>query len=249
MSKKPLGHKAYGSIPHLPGSKKLERDDKGLNPGQTRLLTEEAEPNATVVVTEKLDGTCVSIANIDGEIVPLIRAGYRADTSRWKQHHLFAKWAMRRWEWWNRILKEGERLCGEWLAQAHAVKYNILNKHPKLPFRTYDLMRGHERTTHKEIFERFSIHSDIRGCLWTPVLHVGDAISIDDAMSKLGKHGHAGAIDKAEGVVYRYERDGRVLFTAKYVRRDFEAGRYLPGIGRPKDAEPIWNWQPETEAE
>ena len=42
--------------------------------------------------------------------------------------------------------------------------------------------------------------------------------------------------EKPEGLVYRVERKGKVDFLSKYVRHDFEAGKYLI-----KEAPPIWN--------
>ena len=70
------------------------------------------------------------------------------------------------------------------------------------------------------------------------------------AMAKLGTHGYYGAIDPAEGCVWRVERDKptgkkgekvRVVdFLVKYVRPDKEDGIYLPDIGPGGHA--VWNW-------
>ena len=88
---KPLGHRAYGSIPHLPGSRQ-GRGDKGLSAQQASLLTDKArDRHDVIIVQEKLDGSNVAVANIGGEIVALIRAGYRADGSNYQQHHHFAR--------------------------------------------------------------------------------------------------------------------------------------------------------------
>lgn len=45
---------------------------------------------------EKLDGSCVAVARVDGCIIPLTRAGYPAHTSPWEQHQLFEAWV---WEY------------------------------------------------------------------------------------------------------------------------------------------------------
>lgn len=79
-----------------------------------------------------------------------------------------------------------------------------------------------------------------------PLIHMGKPIGIDESMSSLGQHGRFGAIDAAEGVVYRVERRLRntpdeVDFLAKYVRPDKVDGCYLPEIS---GAETIWNWRP-----
>src|SRR5690554_6471289 len=126
-SAKPLGHKAYGSIPHLPNSR-LGPGDYSLNEGQARILTEKTrDRHDTVIVQEKLDGSNVAVANIDGQIVALTRAGYVATTSKFEQHHLFAHWVRERESLFAKLLKPGERLCGEWLAQAHGTRYDYLD--------------------------------------------------------------------------------------------------------------------------
>src|SRR5699024_10229719 len=94
MSKKPLGRKNYGSIPHLP-NRRMGPADKSCHEGQARIATKKArDSNDEIIVQEKLDGSNVGIAKVDGQIVPLGRAGYRAETSRWKQHKVFADWAL-----------------------------------------------------------------------------------------------------------------------------------------------------------
>lgn len=63
---KPLGKKAYGSIPHLPGSR-LGPGDYKLHDGQEHICfyggkNKKGEQHR-VIVTEKLDGSNVAIAN------------------------------------------------------------------------------------------------------------------------------------------------------------------------------------------
>lgn len=54
----------------------------------------------------------------------------------------------------------------------------------------------------------------------------------------MGKFGHHGSIELAEGAVYRVERDGKLDFMAKYVRPEKKIGCYLK--------ETIWNKGLET---
>lgn len=90
-NEKPLGHRSYGTIPHLPGSRQ-GRDDVGANEGQHRIACLiSRDKNDLVIVQEKLDGSNCAVAKIQGEIITLGRAGYRADTSPFEQHHLFAE--------------------------------------------------------------------------------------------------------------------------------------------------------------
>src|SRR5688572_29748116 len=89
---KPLGQRAYGSIPHLPGSRRGPAD-KGLSDQQAKILTERGRDKHDIItVEEKLDGSCVSVAKLNGKILALIRAGYSASGSNYTQHHAFAVW-------------------------------------------------------------------------------------------------------------------------------------------------------------
>ena len=83
-------------------------------------------------------------------------------------------------------------------------------------------MRGTTRLPHSEFYLRTA------SSFITPtVLSTGGPCSIEEAMRRLGDHGHHGAVDLAEGCVWRVERRGVVDFLAKYVRHDKVDGRYL----------------------
>ncbi len=230
---KPLGHKSYGTIGHLPGSRQ-GRDDKGISLGQAKIcLQKPRDKHDCIVVQEKLDGTNVSVANVDGTLVPLIRAGYPAVSSHYEQHRIFAAWAFERLPLFD-FLKPGERACGEWLAQAHGTRYKLIHD----PFVVFDIMRsGHERALWSEVAERTA------GRLVTPTtIHQGPPCSIEQVLKLLGTYGFHGAIDPIEGAVWRVERKGVVDFLAKYVRPEKVDGLYLPELsGQPA----VWNyWQP-----
>lgn len=232
---KPLGHKAYGSIPHLPGSQRGPAD-RGLTDAQARLLTHTPRRGDRILVTEKLDGTCVAVAKLQGQIVPLGRAGYRAETSRQEQHALFAAYVMQRWQAFDALLREGERLCAEWLAMAHGVRYDLAGRPPLAAF---DLMRGHKRALYDDLRSRLAGLGDV--VQPAPLLHEGAALPVEEAMARLGA-GHYGAVDVPEGVVYRVERQERCDFLGKYVRADFVPGRYF--AEHQPDGRPVWNWRP-----
>lgn len=230
---KPLRHRAYGSIPHLPGSRRGPAD-KGLSIQQSRILTEKArDRHDLITVQEKLDGSCVSVAKIDGEIVALIRAGYRATDSHYQQHHEFAAWVEASWSRFDALLEDGERVCGEWLMEAHGTIYDL----PHEPFVAFDIMRGHDRIVAAEVARRCAGVDMI-----TPrVIHVGQPISIASVLSMLEPSGH-GARNGVEGAVWRCERKGAVDFLGKYVRPDKVDGKYLSGI---TGQAPVYNWVPE----
>lgn len=233
---KPLGMKSYGSIGHLPGSR-LGPGDHRINPGQARICCEKPrDRHDRVIVTEKLDGSNVSVAKIGSEIIPLVRAGYRATSSPFEQHHLFAAWARARWSVFDAVLRDGERICGEWLALAHGTRYDLAGRSP---FVAFDLMRGADRAPWDELVERLQ---DVAGLEIdvAPVLSDGAPISMDAVRTLLGERGHYGALDPAEGFVYRVERRGAYDFMGKWVKPGKVDGCLLAEIA---GAEPIWNWR------
>lgn len=229
-NEKPLGSKAYGHVPHLPGSR-TGPGDHMIAPGQALIATEKVrDKKDSVWVQEKIDGSCVAVAKINGEIVPLIRSGYRAIHSHYKQHILFHYWALDRWAEFSEMLNEGERAVGEWIAQAHGTKYILENRDP---FVLFDIMTGTERLIYKEMLNRNSWEN-----FQTPMTFAGP-MKPKEALRVLGIYGFHGATDPIEGVVYRVEREGKVDFLTKYVRPDKVDGSYLEST---TGKEPVWNW-------
>jgi hypothetical protein len=230
---KPLKGKAYGHIAHLPGSR-IGPGDHHCHPGQARICTEQKrDRHDRILISEKLDGSCVAVARIDGYIHPLTRAGYLATTSPWPMHHWFDTWAKANIERFLAVLGDGERLCGEWLAQAHGTRYALTHE----PFVAFDLICGTTRMPYDE-FQR----TVTRGEFTIPrLLHDGDPFSIEAMLDILEPSGH-GALDPVEGAVWRVERQGKVDFLAKYVRPDKEDGMYLNREGHP--CADVWNWTP-----
>jgi hypothetical protein len=254
-NKKPLGIKNYGSIPHLPGSR-MGPGDHTCHEGQARIATEKArDKNDEILVTEKLDGSNVGVARIGDSIIPIGRAGYPAISSPYIQHRYFAEWAYENTERFMAVLVMGERLVGEWLAQAHGTKYKLFHE----PFVAIDLMYKHIRLPHDEFKSRIWPGEFISPML----IHRGGPLSIEEAMAKLnpgGYWGFHGSLEPVEGAVWRVERDKptgkkgekeRVVdFLVKYVRPDKVDGKYLPeisGISGEARNEPIWNWRPKKE--
>lgn len=225
---KPLGHKAYGSIPHLPGSR-LGPGDHQCSPGQAVIACEKPRDRYDIIIVqEKLDGSNVSVAKIEGKCIALTRSGYTAESSDYLQHHIFSKWVTINYDRFDAVLKEGERLCGEWLAMAHGTRYILIHE----PFVVFDLMVGHTRVLYSDFLQIIS-----PGGFTTPhLLHMGSPCSIDSVMGKIISSGH-GAIDPVEGAIWRVERKGAVDFLVKYVRHDKEDGKYFEEI----TGKPTWN--------
>jgi hypothetical protein len=237
-SDKPLGIKAYGSICHLPGSR-LGPGDHKLNEGQAKILTVKGrDKHDVILVQEKLDGSNVAVARVNGELIPLGRSGYRAISSPYDQHKLFAAWVYERLARFE-FLAEGERLCGEWLALAHGTRYAL----PHEPFVAFDLMRGAERANYDEFTARVAT----AGFAIPHLISRGPAMSIAEAMKALEgepgnrRNGFHGAIDPVEGAVWRVERKGVVDFLGKYVRPEKVDGCFLCEL---TGKEPVWNWRP-----
>lgn len=135
---KPLGKPSYGSIPHLPFSR-LGPADHYISDGQAKICTEKTrDKHDVVIVQEKLDGSNVGVAKINGKVIAITRAGYLATDSPHLQHHYFDRYVKDNYKNFDLALYEGERFCGEWLAMAHGTRYNL----PHAPFVVFDLIKA-----------------------------------------------------------------------------------------------------------
>jgi hypothetical protein len=227
---KPLGQKAYGSIPHLPGSR-LGEGDHHISDGQALIATKTArDKHDLIIVQEKLDGSNCSVAKVDGEILALGRSGYLAETSAYEQHQLFSKWVKSEKFRFEKLLNEGERVCGEWLAQAHGTKYELSHE----PFVPFDIMIKNERI----IYHTFLLRVLPLGFTVPRLIHIGQPLSLEKALKEIQISGH-GALDEVEGVVYRVERHKEVDFLTKFVKHSKVDGIYLPEMN---NGQTVWNW-------
>ena len=257
---KPLGHKSYGTIAHLPGSRQ-GRDDVGIGPGQAEICVgRPRDKRDRVIVQEKLDGSnvavaCVAVEDGGSEIVALIRAGYRAIDGRYEQHKLFHLWVMERVERFA-FLRPGERVCGEWLAQAHGTRYALRHE----PFVAFDIMRaptlaeqregkGRMELAHMRVgYDEFVARASGAGIALAECVfdEMGKSCTIERAMEEIDRRNAHGALDSIEGAVWRVERVSKegaweVDFLAKFVRHGKVDGKYLPEISGEGE---VWNWRP-----
>ena len=233
---KPLNRKNYGSIPHL-SSSKLGAGDHFVNHGQERILTQKKrDRHDEVFVFEKYDGSNVGIGKINNRIFALTRSGYLAVTSPYKQHHMFANWVSENEVTWSHMLNNGERITGEWLAQAHGIKYDIDNRLQPIVF--FDHFNVKNERSCYDVLDTFYKEYQIQ---LPRLLHRGTAKPVSELLFELNKKTYGITPEgNPEGMIYRVERKGKVDFLAKWVRSDFEAGKYI--INK-EDSELIWNIQ------
>lgn len=239
LQRKPLGGKAYGHIPHLTGSR-MGPGDHHCHEGQTRICTQKKrDQHDRIIVTEKLDGACVAVAKLeDGNVVALMRAGYRCDVCPYESLQRFAGWVRAEEYRFHELLAVGERICGEWLTQAVGTRYKL----PHEPFVVFDIMRGPDRVPFDEVTARV-----MDRFVMPRVISDGEPISIATVLTHIDTSGH-GALEPVEGAVWRVERKGAFDFIAKWVRPDKIDGKYL--VGKPEAegrTEHLWNdWPGKT---
>lgn len=224
-----MGHKAYGSIPHLPESR-MGPGDHYCDPGQAAIaLKKPRDRHDLIIVQEKLDGSNCSVAHINGKIIALGRSGYPANSSPYEQHQFFHYWVQKHAARFKALLKEGERVAGEWLLQAHGTRYQL----PHEPFVVFDILTGHTRM----LYHDFLLRVLPLGFTVPRLIHLGSSYHLNDAVNAITTSGH-GALDMVEGAIWRVERKGRVDFLTKFVRPDKQDGQYLPEIS---GKEAVWN--------
>jgi hypothetical protein len=227
---KPLGGKAYGSIPHLPGSKHTDVSDRGLDEKGAKWFTDYSSNKDYWYLLEKLDGSSVCVADIGGSLIPLTRSGYSAKTSRYEQHQIFHKWVNENILKFNHLM-DGHKINGEWLYQAHGTRYDIFERNQL--FVAFDYFIDDIRQPYKTLVD----YCREFGLCHAPILYEGHSgIDIKMANNLLGEFGKWGARELAEGCVWRWERFGceklkkYPIMMAKFVRPQKEVGKYLKSI-------------------
>jgi hypothetical protein len=227
-----LRGKAYGSIPHLLDSK-LGAGDHHCPSGQHTIATiKTRDKRDTVIVQEKKDGGNTCVAKYDGKLRYLVRKGWEISSSPYLAHQLFQKWAEKHYDQFNALLDDGDRVVGEWLIQAHGLRYDIQSQDDL--FVAFDYFKGKKRLTYNVFMDKVAP----LGFTTANTLHIGSSISTSDAMI-LANANHNVIGDTPEGLVYRIERDGRVDFLVKYVRPDFKPGLFFSEVTGGSD---VWNY-------
>jgi ATP-dependent RNA circularization protein (DNA/RNA ligase family) len=229
---RPLGRKNYGSIPHL-SSSKLGEGDHYVEKGMEGILTEKKRDKHDVIFAhEKYDGSNIGVGKRNGKIFALTRSGYEAKTSRHKHHHFFSDWVYRREKLFSEMLNEGERITGEWLLQAHGLKYKIESD----PILFFDYFTPkNERILQADLRQITGKY----GLNMPRLLSEGEPITVSKLLPVLNlKTQGVESEGNPEGIIFRVERKGKVDFLAKWVRSDFPTGIYCIHI---EEENLVWN--------
>jgi hypothetical protein len=227
--------KLYAKIPHLPGSR-VGSADRTAHVDLVERCVGAGREGDRVLVSEKLDGSCVAIVRHAHGVAAYGRDGRPCAMSRNDGRVAFAAWVDARAgaARWGDVLAEGERVMCEWLALAHGTTY-------ALPHGPAVVIDGYGADGARWPLDEVRRRADAMALPVAHVVHDGAAISIDEVLATLGERGHHGALEPAEGLVYRVERGATVVGLAKYVRAGKRDGCYLADH---TGGEHVWNtWQ------
>jgi hypothetical protein len=230
---KPLGGKGYGSTPHLVGSR-VGPSDSHVDPKLAKIMTEKVRNrHDRIIVTEKLDGSCLTAANVGGRILPINRAGYLVSDSPRPMQHVFGRYVEDREALFASILSDGERIAGEWMLLAHGTRYRIVD--PADLFVAFSIIGPRGRIPYDE----FASRVDAAGIRRAHVISDGPAMSQAQAVTALGATGFHDALEQPEGAVWVLETRGEFNCIAKHVIPEKIDGKYLSGIAEGPE---IWNY-------
>lgn len=205
----------YPSIPHLPNSK-YGKDDKGIHAGMAQYCISKYRPDTKIIVTEKVDGSNVSIINEDGVIKALSRGGYLAEHSNYEHHRNFASYVNDHYYYLLNRIPQGERVVIEDLTVPHGTIYKNAPRHLVIDWK---LEKG------RKLWDDYE---DLLGMPRIKTIYSGlIPISVDDIKKAMPKKGFYKSKEGYEGLVYRVEREGKFDFLAKWVRHDYTPLKYL----------------------
>ncbi|WNO10870.1 nucleotidyl transferase AbiEii/AbiGii toxin family protein [Teredinibacter sp. KSP-S5-2] len=229
-----LPYKAYRTIQHIKGSR-LGPSERSIDINKQHILTiETKQPSDKVVIQEKLDGSCVCAYRQGDDILALGRDGDLAYLSPNESRRLWANWVEKNTERFLALLQPGERAVGEWLAMAHGTRYKLHHE----PFVLFDIFNQENREME---YLQMKNKANAQKFVTPKLIHIGAPCSLEKALAILDE-GHHGSEDAPEGLVWRLERSGKVLFKAKYVYPNKLDGSLLTETtGKPS----VWNWRPE----
>jgi len=214
----------FGNIKHLTGSRLKDSGDSLMEKNLQPFFTEAIQfpKRDKLYVTEKVDGANVGVYKKDGVLYPVMRKGYDVRTSEWMFMRRFADFVAGNIARFDALLADGERVCGEWMIKTHSLFYKM----PHEPFVVFDIIQGAEDKPVKLGFADIMAACKRHGFTHAGLVWEKGAISVIDALRLLG-WGFHGCQTVPEGIVYRYERDGTFLMSAKFVSNLNVGGDYM----------------------
>jgi len=227
--------KRYFRIPHLPGSR-LGPSDRTVDPELAARCVGPGREDDRVIVSEKLDGSCVAIVRTPDGVVAQGRDGDPCAESRNEGRRAFAAWVDARAAHLASALTPGEWLVCEWLVLAHGTRY-------ALPHGPAVVIDGFASDGSRWLLDEVHRRAAAARLPIATIVHDGSALELEAALALLGDFGRHGASEPAEGLVYRVERGTLVAGLAKYVRPGKLDGCYLADH---TGGSHVWNtWQDE----
>jgi hypothetical protein len=227
----------YPRIPHLPGSR-TGPGDHHVGRALADRCTVGAPAGDVIVVQEKLDGTCVAVVRGGDDLTAFGREGRPCAESRNEGRRAFDRWVRENLPRFA-FLAKGERLVCEWLAVAHGTRY-------ALPHEPVVLLDHFDAVGERAPLGRLREIAALAALPLPHLVHAGGAMAVAEALALLGAHGRHGAVDPAEGLVYRVESAGRVVALAKYVRSGKVDGCYLADHTGGEDVPNTWQAPPRS---
>ena len=213
----------FGNIKHLTGSRLKDSGDSLMETSFQPFFTEKLQfsKRDRLYVTEKVDGANVGVYKLGSVLYPVMRKGYDVRMSEWVFLRRFADFVADNVARFDALLLDGERVCGEWMIKTHSLFYKL----PHEPFVVFDIIKSVDRPVRLE-FAEIMTRCKYHGFTHAGLVWEGGAVSVEEALGLLGGGFH-GCQTVPEGVVYRYERDGAFLMSAKFVSNLSVGGDYM----------------------
>ena len=175
-------------------------------------------PDTKIIITEKVDGSNVSIYNDNGEIIALSRGGYKCSGSQYEQHKLFYDLVEKlkdKGRITEDLLPVGDRVVFESLTVKHGAFYKNAPDYLLIDWQT---KKGRKLWNEYDSFLFIEkVKTIYSGIIPIPVEHINSCIP---------KKGFYGAKEGYEGLVYRIERNNKFDFLSKWVRHDYQSLKY-----------------------
>lgn len=210
----------FGSIKHIAGSKQLDKGDSRAGDDAQRYCTVELlHASDRVICSEKIDGMNAGAYKdaTTGYIHPVTRTGY--DSRRLGAGepelrflgYMWTKWVNDNYDLLDSVLKPGERLVFENSILKHTLAYEFKGS-PVFLLAKYNSYN--KRVIHSELK---SIEELGYGKWRLPrTIWNGEAVPVANMLTLLNSIGSE-SLNGPEGVVYKYESNGKHMASIKFV--------------------------------